>query len=456
MPTKIIMPKLGLTMTEGKLVRWLTREGEAVSKGQPVAEIETDKITTQIESPADGILGQIVVPEGKTVNVAEVIGWIVAPGEAPPTMAESAESEAVKESTQAPSRQAPRARTREKKPKATPNARRLAKELGIDLSQVTGTGPGGRITGDDVQNYARQREETGRIKASPIARKMAAEAGLDLRSIQGTGPGGRIVRADVEAALAARAKREPAPPSEPTPATTEIPPITTTAKVTPLAGVRAVIAERMSESHRTTARVTLTTEVDATELVRWREQLKDEAQKQGEPAVSYNDLLAKIAAVALREHPDVNARLVGEEIHQLAEINIGIAVDTDRGLLVPVVRNVDRKSLREISREARELIQRARTGASLPDDLTGGTFTITNLGMLEIDAFTPIINLPECAILGVGRIKEKPVVRDGEIVIRAMLWLSLTFDHRLVDGAPAARFLQRIKQLIEQPYRLIA
>ena len=233
----------------------------------------------------------------------------------------------------------------------------------------------------------------------------------------------------------------------------------------PITTVRRTIADRMAASSHTVAAVTLTTEADATELVRLRKQLKDDAavgaglasaqDASAQPAPSYNDLLAKLVAQALLEHPMVNARFEGDTIVQAATANIGVAVDTDRGLLVPVLRDVQTKSLRQIARESAALIEKARTGRITADELHGGTFTITNLGMYEIDAFTPIINLPECAILGVGRIVPKQVVVDVDaerVAIRQMVFLSLTFDHRLVDGAPAARFLQRVKQYVERPY----
>ncbi|MGQ9684634.1 MAG: dihydrolipoamide acetyltransferase family protein, partial [Anaerolineae bacterium] len=224
----------------------------------------------------------------------------------------------------------------------------------------------------------------------------------------------------------------------------------------PMAGVRARIAERMSASSQQTARVTLTAEVDATHLVEARTALKDAFAQELGFAVGYNDLLIAICARALREFPYMNARLEGDEIRLLEEVHIGLAVDTERGLLVPVLRDADRLRVVEIARVLRELVARVRAGKAGPDDLTGGTFTITNLGMYGVDAFTPIINLPECAILGVGRIKPQPAVVAGQVTIRQMLWLSLTFDHRLVDGAPAARFLQRIVQLVEEPFLLLA
>ena len=412
MATKIIMPKLGLTMEEGKLVKWLVEEGSRVSRGQPIAELETDKITTEIEAPAGGLLGPIIAQAGQTVAVTEVIGWIVESAD------EILEAEA-----------------------AGP--------------AVAAVPAGGESAAPSVTEAVAIREPEpshrtprGRIKASPSARRLAQEAGLDLSSVSGSGPGGRIVRRDVEQALACRDRM--APPVSQLP----IQPVSLSPEATsviPMSGVRAVIAERMSESHRTTARVTLTTEADATELVVLREQLKAETESRGEGTISYSDLLVKIVATALRTHPALNATLVGDQIRLLSEVNVGVAVDSERGLLVPVIRGADRKSIPEIARDSRGLVARARTGASLPDDLSGGTFTITNLGMYGIDAFTPIVRMPECAILGVGRIREKPMVREGAVVIRSMMWLSLTFDHRLVDGAPAARFLQQVKEHIETP-----
>jgi len=263
---------------------------------------------------------------------------------------------------------------------------------------------------------------------------------VDLATVSGTGVSGRIVRANVTAAA------QPVLPAE------EL-----AVESVPLAGLRRIIADRMATSARETAHVTLVTEADATAFAEAREQLKADVADEWGFAPGYNDLLGLIVARSLREFPYMNARLSagGQAIERLSVVNLGMAVDTERGLLVPVIRDADRKRLRTLGAEFRTLVERARAGKSLPDDLTGGTFTITNLGMHEVDAFTPIINLPEAAILGVGRIQPKPVVRDGEIVVRQMWTLSLTFDHRVVDGAPAARFLQRIKQLVENPYLLL-
>jgi pyruvate dehydrogenase E2 component (dihydrolipoamide acetyltransferase) len=278
---------------------------------------------------------------------------------------------------------------------------------------------------------------------------MADDAGLDLRSVSASGPRGEITRADVEYALARRS--EPAKilsiaqlPVVPLPEM-EI------SERQPLKGVRGAIADRMGASSRTTARVTLFMDVDATNFVILREKLKVAYETDWGFAPGYNDLLAKASACALRRFPYMNARLNGDSIERLSRINIGIAVDAEKGLYVPVIRDVDQKDLRTVGAELRQRVEEVRTSKILPEALSGGTFTITNLGIYDIDGFTPIINLPEAAILGVGYITSKPVVREEKIVIRKMLTLSLAFDHRLVDGAPAAKFLQYIKELIEIP-----
>ena len=301
------------------------------------------------------------------------------------------------------------------------------------MALVAGSGPNGRIIESDIVAYL-----ASVPKVTPVAQRVAEQLGVDLRAVTGTGPGGRVTRADVEEAAA---------PVAPVPAAD-----------VPMSGVRAVIARRMHAAHDETAPVTLTMEVDATEFVALRERLKATLADELGFNIGYNDLLIKIVAHALHELPYMNVQLDKEAgvICQSGGVHIALAVDTERGLLVPVVRDTDRKGMVEIAQELRQVIERARAGRALPDELSGSTFTITNLGMLEIDAFTPIINLPEAAILGVGRIKDRPAVVDGKVVVRKMMWLSLTFDHRLVDGAPAGRFLQYVKNLIENPLHWLA
>ena len=317
------------------------------------------------------------------------------------------------------------------------------------MTQVQASGPGGRILESDVQRYIDLRgeapAETTRLKASPLARRLAKEHGLDLGSIMGSGPDGRIVRDDVLQASAAA-------PSTPSVIETATPQQAT--EVIPMSGIREIIAERMTVSLQTTASVTLHTEVDATAFVELRGMLNDKLQAR-EVSLTYTDLLVKVVANALGEHPRINATLTDEGIHLLSEINIGVAVALEDGLVVPVVQNADKERLSEISTQVRDFAERARSNQLTPGELQGGTFTITNLGNFGIDAFTPIINPPESAILGVGRIVKKPVVHNDEIAIRSMLTLSLTFDHRVIDGAPAAQFLQTIAGYIQDPYLLL-
>lgn len=445
MAVSITIPKLGQTVEEVVLGPRLVPDGSRVSQGQEVLSIETDKATFSIEAPADGYIHFGPFREGDVVPVHTVVALIgaedevfAAPTPPPEPPAPTPPPETV--TTVA----APSGRVF-----ASPRARRLAAHKQVDLTAVPGTGPGGRVIARDVLAFPAQRPAI-----TPVARRLAAAAGVDVTTLTGTGPGGRITRRDVEQALSTPAApaTSPVTPS-PAAAPAALPP--EVSRRIPLKGVRDLIARRMATSVHTTARVTLVMEVDATELVALRERLKARVADEWGFAPGYNDLLAKIVAAALRRFPYMNARLTDEAIEWLEPINLGMAVDTERGLLVPVIRHADRKSLRELGQEFRALVERARQGKALPDDLTGGTFTITNLGPYEVDAFTPVINLPEAAILGVGRIAPKAVVRDGQIVARSMLTLSLVFDHRLVDGAPAARFLQAIKNLIEEPYLLL-
>jgi len=432
MATPVIMPKLEMAQETATVVEWLKQEGEHVEKGEPLLAVETNKATVEIESPASGILAGIRVKPEQVVPVTEVIAYILQPGEELPREAEIISLPLPQAPVPPPVR-------------ATPVAQRMAQDRGVDLSTVVGTGPWGRVTKVDVEaalsvSHLAAGVRGEKVRATPAARRIAREREVDLSAVTGSGPRGRIQAADVLAFTPA-----PMVVSEPV------------AEVVPLTGVRRVIAERMATSAQTTARVTLVTEADATAFVEAREQLKADVADEWGFAPGYNDLLGIIVARALREFPYMNARLSddGQTIERLAAVNLGMAVDTERGLLVPVIRNADQKGLQAFGTEFRALMERARAGKATPEDLTSGTFTVTNLGMYDIDAFTPIINLPEAAILGVGRIQPKPVVQDGEIVVRQMWTLSLVFDHRLVDGAPAARFLQRIKQFIENPYLLL-
>jgi len=473
MPFEIVLPRLGWNMESGQVGEWLKKDGERVEVGEILLTIEGDKATQEVEALESGILRipPDSPPPGQEVPVGTLLAYLVKPGEALPFTAPSAPvTEHANEHLHPPAdvvsedrKASPNAiRDTQNEPTISPRARRVANELGVDWRRLKGSGRTGRIVERDVRQAAEQPPQTAHspVYISPVAQRVADELGVDVDALAARMPGKHIKRADVETEAerlaAERAKFEaseipasiaaPVRPLAPTPSDV----------ILPITTVRRTIANRMATSAHTAAPVTLTTEADATELVQLRKQLRDDGRQ---PVPSYNDLLAKLVAQALLEHPMVNARFDGDTIVQTATANIGVAVDSERGLLVPVLRDVQTKSLRQIARESAALIEKVRSGRISPDDLHGGTFTITNLGMYEIDAFTPIINLPECAILGVGRIVPKQIVVDAEaerVAIRHMMFLSLTFDHRLVDGAPAARFLQRVKQYVEKPYLWLA
>ena len=434
MATRIIMPKLGMAMSEGTVVKWLKEDGAEVKTGQPIVVVMSKKITYEVESPADGILRPVASPK-EVFGIGQVIGFVTTPGEAIPEVEVAAPTPetvpaAVAEPAKVPAPAAPERTVERKRVPSSPAARRLAQELGVDIARVTASGR--RITETDVQQYY---EEQLRVEATPLARRMAEEEGLDLAQIEGTGPGRRITEEDVLHALEAREAPAAARPQR-----------------IPFVGMRQAIAEQMVHSVQTMAQVSMSTTADVTELKATREALG--ARWGRKP--SYTDLLVKAVVVALKEHPLLGAKLEGDEIVMPTEYNIGVAVALEDGLIVPVVRNADRLTVPEIGDAIRDLAERARENALDVDEVTGGTITITNLGMFGIDASTPIINPPEVAILGVGRIVQELALVDGQVVVRDVMTLSLTVDHRIVDGAPGAKFLQTLVALLEHPALIFA
>jgi len=426
----VVIPRLGLTMVEASILEWYRQDGEWVNKGEPLFAIENEKAAVDIEAPASGYL-RILVSTGITLPVLTPIAEIhLQPPDTPAAPISPDPASTRPSGSKVKAAGAPNAAAAEtpKPVAASPKARRLAEELGVPLSEVSGSGLRGMIISADVQRQAHQFQR----RASPLAERIAAEAGLDLSGIQGSGSRGRILRRDVEAALHPSADHFPSSSQ-------------------PLGGTRAVIARRLTASWQERPQVTLFTEADAVHLLQVRQQLNDELAQSGEK-VSLNALFIKICANSLSEHPLLNAYIEGDRIVQPANINIGIAVDTERGLVVPVIHQADQKPLRQINRELKEVIQRALQNRNQPQDLEDGTFSITNLGIYEIDGFTPLLNPPQTAILGIGRIRPKPAEQDGSLILRPQVTLSLSFDHRLVDGAPAARFLQHVKRLIEKPF----
>lgn len=453
MAIEVVMPQLGLSMDSGRIVEWLKKSGDRVAPGELLLAIESDKSTVDVEAVESGILHIVLGPEAEAIQVGEIVAYLLADGEAPPVRAGGAvtTSSATTSATDAAQAVTNGRETwrRRDRPRSSPAARRRAAELGLDWRAASGTGPHGRIKERDVLALAEGRAtpsvaDVPEVRMSPVAERLARSAGLDLEALARRFPGRRLGRAEVESAIRESVRQARQGIGLPSGAAEM------SGRREPMGRLRTMIADRMALSSRSTAPVTLTTEADATELVRLRAAVKDDPQTVLVP--SYNALLAKLVARALREHPALNASIDGDEIVYWDAVHIGTAVDTERGLVVPVIRDVQVRSLDDISRELAELLPRAKVGKALPDELTGSTFTITNLGQYEIDAFTPIINLPECAVLGVGRLIEKTAVVNGRPAIRTMMALSLTFDHRLVDGGPAARFLQRVKQFVEQPY----
>jgi pyruvate dehydrogenase E2 component (dihydrolipoamide acetyltransferase) len=455
--TDIYLPQLGLTMTEGTVTRWLKAAGDPVQRGEPVAEIETDKVTTEIEAPADGILGPILVPAGGTAPIGGLLSHVLAPGEAPPAAGATtvAALPATAGAVDAPA-PAPAATPTGERRFATPRARRKAHELGVDLAQIEASGPGGRIVEADVRWQA-DRGRAAVPRVSPVARRLADELGVDLNAVRGTGEGGRIRREDIERAAAER--RAPAAltpaPAPPAPPTAPVP----LGAAEPLTGVRRIVAERMAHNFTTTPHFYLTAEVDATALTRMREGLLAKVEATSGARLTVTDILIKVCAQALSEQPDVNVAFAeaagGPAVVRQAEVNVGVAVALEQGLVVPVVRNADRLTLAEIARRRSEMVERARAGKLGLQDLEGGTFTLSNLGMFGVDQFQAIINSPQSAILAVGRVRERPVAVDGAVAVRPTLFLTLSVDHRLLDGAQGARFLERVAQLIAEPYLLL-
>jgi pyruvate dehydrogenase E2 component (dihydrolipoamide acetyltransferase) len=450
MPFEITMPQLGLTMESGTVVEWLAGEGDKVSAGQEIFTVETDKSVVAVEAHETGTLVRVLVPAGQEVAVGTVLAVGVTPGEVLPADWQPSQPAIVPPQPDAPSQlvPAPVQAGAGGAWEASWKARTLAREAGQDLGTLVGSGPGRRVVAADLEMALAERAAAPEpaVKATPVAANLAAALGLDLSQVHGSGPGGRTGQADVLAAAAALIQQKPAasPVGEPRP-----PQVATT---TPLKGVRRIVSEGMARSVHTTARVTLFREVDAGKLIRLREL----SIAQG-LSVSYNDLLIRICAVALREQPAANARLGEDGIEHLDRVNVGLAVDTERGLLVPVVHDADRLTIPQLAAETARLVAAAQSGRIPPDDLSGGTFTLTNLGMLGVEGFTPVINLPECCILGVGKIVRKPVVVDeaDTVAVRPTMILSLVFDHRVIDGAPVARFLDRIAHLIQDPRLLL-
>lgn len=388
MPKQLIMPALGMAQETGKVLRWLRAEGEEVRQGEPVLEVETDKANVEIEAPASGVLAKVLAREGDEVPVGQVIGWILLPGEQPSELAEPV----------APSRAAKAA---------------TVETQGVQAAESAPPPPPAAAP-------------SPRPRASPKARRLARELGVDLRSVRGSGPGGAVLAADLEVLHAGGQALE-------------------------VPHVWKLMAERTLRAWTTVPHFFLQRDVRADRLVAWREALA--RRTQGE--LTYTDLLVKLVASALRAHPEVNARWEDGRIRRLPEVNVGVAVATEEGLVVPVIHNAESLSVEQIARRRAEMVERARAGRLRPEDVEGGTFTLSNLGMYGVDRFLAVVNAPQAAILSVGRVSERVVAEDGCPVVRACLTLGLSCDHRVLDGARAARFLDTLAGFVEEPLALL-
>ncbi len=457
MATVVIMPKVDMDQETGTVGQWVKQEGDSVKQGETILEIETDKVAIEVEAPASGILSGILFGEGETVPIATTIAYILEPGEALPSGAKPPKAAAAPvPAASAPASSGPgpgsngTAKRTDWEVPVTPVARNMAAATGLDLSALHGSGPGGKVTKRDVEDAltppAADANRYGKVYATPAARRVALERGVPLESVGGSGPGGRIQAADVEAYEIAVPEPVTLPPA----------PLAAEYEVVPLRGMRRTIAERLTSSYQQAPHIGFNLRADMTKFNQARAELNGHAEKTGGPRVSATALLVKIVASVLARHPWLNSSLQGEEIRLYREVNIGVAVALETGLIVPVVHKAGQKGVAEIGAEVKRLSTAAREGKLLPSEVRGGTFTISNLGPFGIEQFNAILNPPEAAILAVGATQNEVVANDsGEIEVRPIMRVTLTVDHRVVDGAVAALFVADLKATIESPVLLL-
>lgn len=402
MAVEVIMPKLGMAMKEGTVSIWNKRVGDTVEKGELIASINSEKIEMELEAPADGSILEITVQEGQGVPPGTVIGYIGQPNE-----------------------QVPEAKAPDEEQKAE-------KEIAATVAEA------------EKPALLSKVNTKNRVKISPVARKIAEKAGIAYEQLEGSGPGGRITKEDVEKAISHASASQVIEQEE----------VNKTQK-TPVTGMRKVIAKRMHDSLKESAQLTMTIKVDVTEVVKLRKQLAETVQSHFETKLSMNDFVARAVVLALQKHPQMNSAYIDDHIHVFESIHLGVAVALEKGLVVPVVQDVQNDSLIQLAQKIKQFAQRARQGELSQDEMTGSTFTISNLGAYGVEYFTPILNPPEAGILGVGAVEEAAVFKGEKVERRSLLPLSLTFDHRVLDGAPAAAFLQTIKQLLEEPFTML-
>lgn len=461
MAVEVIMPKAGSEMEEGEIVQWFKNEGDHVEEGEVLLEIVTDKVNMEVEAEATGTLLKILAQAGDVVPVVKTIAWIGEPGEKIPGASESGEV-------------APAETVIEKKVdytpvkevekidysglRATPAARAYARKKGIDLSKVKGSGPKGRIHKDDVLDY----KLNSKVKISPLAERIAKIEGINTESIVGTGPNGKIMKADIMAVLHGAPKVEAAPKAEVAPKAPKAPKAPNenqwgVVETVPMSPMRKVISKRMSESYFSAPTFVVNVEVDMTELLALRKKVVDAIIEETGKKATVTDFISLAVIKSLMKHPYVNASLSSDEKEMYLHhyVNLSIAVGMDSGLVVPVIKGADKMSLKELVVASKEITTKALNGKLKPDEMADSTFTISNLGMYGVKSFVPIINQPNTAILGVSATVPKPVVYNGEVTVRPIMTLTLTADHRVVDGLEGAKFMKTLKEAIENPLSLL-
>ena len=439
MAKEVIMPALGMAQDEGVLLRWFKKEGEMVTAGEPLMEVATDKVDVQVDAPASGLLTAVTAKEGDEIPVGQVIAQIAAEGEelpAPQPASDPVEASAGDRPADPPL-------------PSSPVAARIAAEHGVNLAEVSAAG--GRISKEDVEAHIRAADSGARVLASPKARRLARERGIDLAALVGNGPEGAVLAADVP--QTAQPQTESLPQPVPEVAATDRAPAAMEPETQPVSRMWQIMAQRLTESWNSVPHFYLVREVNAAQLIGWRTLLADGATDGAK--ITYTDMLTKLAALSLARYPRLNSFWDDGKIVTNPDVNVGLAIAVEDGLLVPVVHSADRLRVDEIAARRADLVARANGAGLLPDDFAGGTFTISNLGMYGVDAFNAIVNPPQAAILAVGRIADRVVAENGQPVVRPMMTLTLSCDHRAVDGVRAAQFLDALVGMIEEPLRAL-
>jgi len=461
MAVEVIMPKAGSEMEEGEIVQWFKNEGDHVEEGEVLLEIVTDKVNMEVEAEATGTLLKILAQAGDVVPVVQTIAWIGEPGEKIPGASESgevapAETIIEKKVDYTPVKEVEKVDYSGLR--ATPAARAYARKKGIDLSKVKGTGPKGRIHKDDVLDY----KLNSKVKISPLAERIAKIEGINTESIVGTGPNGKIMKADIMAVLHGAQKVEAAPKAEVAQKAPKAPKAPNenqwgVVETVPMSPMRKVISKRMSESYFSAPTFVVNVEVDMTELLALRKKVVDAIIEETGKKATVTDFISLAVIKSLMKHPYVNASLSSDEKEMYLHhyVNLSIAVGMDSGLVVPVIKGADKMSLKELVVASKEITTKALNGKLKPDEMADSTFTISNLGMYGVKSFVPIINQPNTAILGVSATVPKPVVYNGEVTVRPIMTLTLTADHRVVDGLEGAKFMKTLKEAIENPLSLL-